>query len=145
MKKSEWYEMIHLKNILVTGGMGFIGSNFIRYMLKKHPEYNYINLDKLTYAGNPDNLKDVINKENYKFVKGDISDKNKSSKKSSILSGCFSFIKELAELLSFNFIRSTILRAVSLSFLAAWRRASQKRLELGLSANSFSWPERASV
>ena len=68
--------MIHLKNILVTGGMGFIGSNFIRYMLKKHPDYNYINLDKLTYAGNPDNLRDVINKENYKFVKGDICDKN---------------------------------------------------------------------
>ena len=68
--------MIHLKNILVTGGMGFIGSNFIRYMLKRHPDYNYINLDKLTYAGNPDNLKDVINKKNYKFVKGDICDKN---------------------------------------------------------------------
>jgi dTDP-glucose 4,6-dehydratase len=68
--------MIHLKNILVTGGMGFIGSNFIRYMLKKHPDYNYLNLDKLTYAGNPDNLKEVINKENYKFVRGDICDKN---------------------------------------------------------------------
>jgi dTDP-glucose 4,6-dehydratase len=57
--------------ILVTGGCGFIGSNFIRYMLNKHPGYNIINLDKLTYAGNPDNLKDIEKDPRYKFVKGD--------------------------------------------------------------------------
>jgi len=61
--------------ILVTGGCGFIGSNFIRYWLNKYPKDKIINLDKLTYAGNPDNLKDVENNPNYKFVKGDICDK----------------------------------------------------------------------
>jgi len=56
----------------VTGGAGFIGSNFIRYMLKKHRDYKIINLDKLTYAGNLDNLKDVENNPNYRFIRGDI-------------------------------------------------------------------------
>lgn len=59
--------------ILVTGGMGFMGSNFVRYMLKKYPRVQIINLDKLTYAGNPDNLKDIKTKR-YKFIKGDIGD-----------------------------------------------------------------------
>jgi len=63
-----------MKKILVTGGMGFIGSNFIRYMLEQHPEYQIINLDKLTYAGNPDNLKDLADHPCYTFVKGDIAD-----------------------------------------------------------------------
>ena len=63
-----------MTTLLVTGGMGFIGSNFIRYMLKKYKRYKIINLDKLTYAGNPENLRDVENNENYKFVKGDICD-----------------------------------------------------------------------
>lgn len=58
--------------LLVTGGAGFIGSNFIRYWLKKYPEDKIINLDKLTYAGNLENLKDIENNPNYKFVKGDI-------------------------------------------------------------------------
>lgn len=60
--------------ILVTGGAGFIGSNFIRYILSRHPEYRIINLDKLTYAGNLDNLSDVEQKPNHEFVKGDICD-----------------------------------------------------------------------
>ncbi len=59
-------------NLLVTGGSGFIGSNFIRHMLEKYPNYRIINLDKLTYAGNPDNLKDIENNPNYSFVHGDI-------------------------------------------------------------------------
>ena len=63
-----------MKDLLVTGGSGFIGSNFIRHMLGKYPEYKIINLDKITYAGNPDNLKDVENKPNYSFVCGDICD-----------------------------------------------------------------------
>ena len=62
--------------ILVTGGSGFIGSNFIRYMLDECPDDVIINLDKLTYAGNPDNLKDVENNPNYSFVLGDICDQN---------------------------------------------------------------------
>ncbi len=60
--------------ILVTGGAGFIGSNFIRYILSKYPQYKIMNLDKLTYAGNLDNLKDVENNTNYQFFKGDICD-----------------------------------------------------------------------
>ncbi len=61
-------------NILVTGGLGFIGSNFIRHMLKKYNNYKIINLDKQTYAGNPDNLRDIENNPNYSFVLGDICD-----------------------------------------------------------------------
>jgi dTDP-glucose 4,6-dehydratase len=64
-----------LKTLLVTGGAGFIGSNFIRYMMKMHPDYRIINLDRLTYAGNLQNLKDVENNKNYEFVKGDIADR----------------------------------------------------------------------
>lgn len=59
-------------NVLVTGGMGFIGSNFIHYMLKKYPDYKIVNLDLLTYAGNMENLKDVEDNSQYTFVKGDI-------------------------------------------------------------------------
>jgi dTDP-glucose 4,6-dehydratase len=61
--------------LLVTGGAGFIGSNFIRYILKKYPDYEIVNLDLLTYAGNLENLKDVEKNKNYKFVRGDIADK----------------------------------------------------------------------
>ena len=60
--------------LLITGGAGFIGSNFIHYMLKKYPDYQIVNLDLLTYAGNLENLKDIENDPNYKFVKGDIAD-----------------------------------------------------------------------
>jgi len=62
------------RTILVTGGAGFIGSNFIRYMMDKYPGYKMINLDKLTYAGNLENLRDIEDKDNYTFVKGDIAD-----------------------------------------------------------------------
>jgi len=56
--------------LLVTGGAGFIGSNFIRYALKEHPDWEITNLDKLTYAGNLENLKDVESNTRYHFVKG---------------------------------------------------------------------------
>lgn len=62
--------------ILVTGGAGFIGSYFIKYWMKKYPEDQITNLDILTYAGNLENLKEVENNPNYKFVKGDICDKD---------------------------------------------------------------------
>lgn len=60
--------------ILVTGGSGFIGSNFIRYWMNKNPQDTIFNLDKLTYAGNKENLADIENRENYHFIKGDIGD-----------------------------------------------------------------------
>lgn len=63
-----------MKKILVTGGAGFIGSNFIRHILSKYPDYSVTNLDKLTYCGNLENLKDIAKNKNYKFVKGDIVD-----------------------------------------------------------------------
>ena len=61
--------------IIVTGGAGFIGSNFIFYMLKKYPNYRIVCLDKLTYAGNLSTLKSVMDNENFRFVKADICDK----------------------------------------------------------------------
>jgi dTDP-glucose 4,6-dehydratase len=60
--------------ILVTGGCGFIGSNFVRYLLKTHPDYSVINVDKLTYAGNLENLSDLSNAPRYHFMRADITD-----------------------------------------------------------------------
>jgi dTDP-glucose 4,6-dehydratase len=65
------------KKILICGGAGFIGSNFIHHLLRKYPGYEIINYDKLTYAGNLDNLKDIENNPHYKFIKGDIADAKK--------------------------------------------------------------------
>ena len=64
-----------MTKLLVTGGAGFIGSNFIHYGLSEHPDWEIMNLDKLTYAGNLENLKDVENNPRYRFVKGDITDR----------------------------------------------------------------------
>ena len=66
-----------MSKILVTGGAGFIGSNFIHYWLFNHPEDSIINYDKLTYAGNLDNLTDIENSPNYTFINGDIGDPQK--------------------------------------------------------------------
>ena len=62
------------RSIIITGGAGFIGSHVVRLFVNKYPDYKVINLDKLTYAGNLDNLKDIQDKPNYKFVKMDICD-----------------------------------------------------------------------
>ncbi len=68
-----------MKNILVTGGAGFIGSHLVRLLVNKYPNYHIINMDVLTYAGNLENLKDIEDKENYTFVKCDICDLKKVS------------------------------------------------------------------
>lgn len=61
-------------NILITGGMGFIGSNLVKHMVKKYPNYNIINYDKMSYASNPSYLNDIINAPNYNYIYGDICD-----------------------------------------------------------------------
>ena len=66
-----------MKTILITGGAGFIGSNFVKLMLEKHPEYKIINIDALTYAGNLENLKDIDDNPNYEFIRVDIRDREK--------------------------------------------------------------------
>lgn len=66
-----------MKNILITGGAGFIGSNFIKFMLSKYIDYKIINVDALTYAGNLENLKDITSNSNYAFIKADIRDREK--------------------------------------------------------------------
>ena len=80
--------------ILITGGAGFIGSNFIRYMLNKYQSYKIVNLDKLTYAGNLKNLSDVDGNKNYSFVKGDICDKEIVEK---AIQGCDAVVNFAAE------------------------------------------------
>ena len=81
-------------NLLVTGGAGFIGSCFVRYMLKNHPDYKIINLDALTYAGNLDNLKDVETNPNYSFVHGNICDKQLVDSLMSQVDACVNFAAE---------------------------------------------------
>jgi dTDP-glucose 4,6-dehydratase len=66
-----------MQNILVTGGAGFIGSNFVKYTLGRHPDYRIINLDLLTYAGNLENLNEITNNVCYVFIKGDVRDRKK--------------------------------------------------------------------
>ena len=69
-----------MKNILVTGGAGFIGSAFVRHMVASYPDYKIICFDKLTYAGNVDNLLPVSDEENYRFERGDVADRSAVSR-----------------------------------------------------------------
>lgn len=83
-----------MKRLLITGGAGFIGSNFIRHMLAKHDDFYITNLDKLTYCGNPENLKDLAGNKNYRFVKGDIADPKKVD---NLVKGCDVVVNFAAE------------------------------------------------
>ena len=80
--------------LLVTGGAGFIGNCFVRHILNKYPEYKVINLDALTYAGNLENLKDVENNPNYKFVHGNICDKKLVRELMAEVDACVNFAAE---------------------------------------------------
>lgn len=80
--------------LFVTGGAGFIGSNFIRYMLKEHSDYEIINFDKLTYAGNQNNLKDIEGSPRYEFIQGDICN---SADVLTAMKGCDAVVNFAAE------------------------------------------------
>ena len=80
--------------LLVTGGAGFIGSNFIHHILKKYPDYHITNLDKLTYAGNLENLKDVEKDKRYSFIRGDICNKKDVEKASEDVDMIINFAAE---------------------------------------------------
>ncbi|MDD3284522.1 MAG: dTDP-glucose 4,6-dehydratase [Patescibacteria group bacterium] len=80
--------------IFITGGAGFIGTNFIYYMMKKYPDYKIVNFDKLTYAGNLNNLKSIENNPNYKFIKGDIAEENDVK---NAMTGCDTVVHFAAE------------------------------------------------
>ena len=82
------------QHVLVTGGSGFIGSNLVRFLLSKRPDYHITNLDALTYAGNPDNLADVAQHPNYRFVHGNILDR---ALVESLLSDCDAILHLAAE------------------------------------------------
>jgi dTDP-glucose 4,6-dehydratase len=80
--------------VLVTGGCGFIGSHFVRHLLRRYPEYEIINLDKLTYAGNPANLSDVAASPRYRFVHGDVCD---ATLVREVMAGCDAVVNLAAE------------------------------------------------
>ena len=83
-----------MRRILVTGGCGFIGSHFVRRLLKRHDDVEVVNLDALTYAGNPANLADVAHSERYRFVHGSICDADAVA---SAAEGCDAIVNFAAE------------------------------------------------
>tara|TARA_B100000925_G_C22003076_1_gene472258 strand:+ start:1137 stop:2156 length:1020 start_codon:yes stop_codon:yes gene_type:complete len=109
-----------MKNILVTGGAGFIGSNFVRYMLNKYKNYNIINYDKLTYAGNIRNLVGVDKYKNYKFIKADIcnykklDDTFKSEKIDNVIHFAAESHVDKSILDPFSFVKTNVLGTLNL-------------------------------
>lgn len=131
-------------NILITGGAGFIGSNYIKYYLENYPHYHIINLDKLTYAGKLSNLKEFEKHSNYTFIKGDICDKKLIDKlfKTYIFSGVIHFAAESHVDNSINspetFIKTNVLGTFNLINAAKnhWIEAPFKT-KLGCESNRF--------
>ena len=109
-----------MKNILVTGGAGFIGSNFVRYMLNKYSNYNIINYDKLTYAGNIRNLVGVDKYNNYKFIKADIcnykklDDTFKSEKINNVIHFAAESHVDKSIIDPFSFVKTNVLGTLNL-------------------------------
>ena len=104
-----------MKRLLVTGGCGFIGSNFIRLCLQRCPAVRLVNLDKLTYAGNLENLADVAEDARYRFVRGDIGD-------AGLLEELFAAVGKLAQLV------------LSPAIDRSWRELSVRTARAGLDA-----------
>jgi dTDP-glucose 4,6-dehydratase len=124
------------RNILITGGAGFIGSHLTRLFVNKYPSYKIINLDKLTYAGNLENLKDIEDKPNYDFIKGDIEDMDlvKSLFESNSINGVLHCAAESHVDRSITdplaFVKTNVLGTVSLLQVAkeAWKNDYSEKL-----------------
>ena len=111
--------------LLVTGGLGFIGSNFVRLVLAERPSWDIVNLDAVTYAGNPANLEDVAGDPRYRFIKGDVTDAARSAE---AMAGCEAVVHFAAEshvdrsiLSSEPFVRTNVLGTVTLLDVARAR------------------------
>jgi dTDP-glucose 4,6-dehydratase len=124
------------RNILITGGAGFIGSHLTRLFVNKYPSYKIVNLDKLTYAGNLENLKDIEDKPNYDFIKGDIEDMDlvKSLFESNSINGVLHCAAESHVDRSITdplaFVKTNVLGTVSLLQVAkeAWKNDYSEKL-----------------
>lgn len=122
-----------MRKVLVTGGLGFIGSNFVRYLLKKYPDLHLVNLDKETYCGNPENLRDVEEDARYEFIRGDICDLQTVQE---AMSGCSSLFHFAAQthvdrsiLKADEFVRTNVVGTHTL-LEAARRRGIQKFIHI---------------
>jgi len=133
--------------LLITGGCGFIGSNFIRHILRKYPNYNIVNLDKLTYAGNLENLKDIESNSNYEFVKGDITDAALVSKLMGKIDAIVNFaaeshvdrsIKDPDDFLSTNIFGTHVLLKAALQFKKKMLQISTDEVYGSIEKGSFS-------
>ncbi len=109
------------RSLLVTGGLGFIGSNFVRKVLAERPDWTVVNLDLCTYAGNPANLADLADKKNYHAVRGDIADREVVARAMSLGGGCDAVVNFAAEthvdrsiLSAEPFVRTNVLGTMTL-------------------------------
>ncbi len=133
------------RNILITGGAGFIGSHVVRLFVNKYPNYNIYNVDKLTYAGNLANLKDIENKDNYHFIKEDICNFNKMLEiiKQNDIDGIIHLAAESHVDRSikdpFTFAKTNVLGTLSLLQAAkiSWEEKSQKENKPKFEGNLF--------